>query len=74
MSPSKIPIRTEVPSLSKVFRSSVVLPAPGEDIRFTAQTPDASSRRSFSSATRSFSDSRFSRIVTLVCPVSTYPE
>ena len=43
-------------------------------MRFTARTPDAASRRPLSSATRSFSESRFSRIVILVWPVSVYPE
>ena len=53
--------------------SRVVFPAPGDDMRFTACTPDSANLRPLSSAIRSFSESRFSRIEILVCPVSVYP-
>ena len=39
MSPSSTPIRTRSPSMASVRRSSVVLPAPGADIRLTVRTP-----------------------------------
>ncbi len=66
MSPSITPMRSERPSSSRVLRRSTVFPAPGDDMRLTAHTPDSAKRRPLSSATRSFSESRFSRIVTLV--------
>ena len=44
MSPSSTPMRTEPPSISRDLRRSVVFPAPGDDMRFTARTPAAASR------------------------------
>ena len=39
MSPSRMPMRCLPSSAARVRRSSVVLPAPGDDIRLTARTP-----------------------------------
>ncbi len=74
MSPSNTPMRIDSPRICNVLRRSVVFPAPGEDIKFTAQTPDAASRLPLSSATRSFSERRFSSMAILVSPVWAYPE
>ena len=43
MSPSRMPTRTRPSSAASVRRSSVVLPAPGADIRLTVRTPWARS-------------------------------
>ena len=71
MSPSTTPARTPVSRrCRRVCTSSVVLPAPGEDIRFTQRTPAASSRARFSAAARSFSPKMRSRTITRSTPVS----
>ena len=44
-----------LPSSVSVRLSSVVLPAPGDDMRFTARTPALAKARLLASATRSFS-------------------
>ena len=41
MSPSITPMRSERPSSSRVLRRSTVFPAPGDDMRLTAHTPDS---------------------------------
>ena len=70
MSPSRTPIRTELPSWRNVRLSNVVLPAPGEDMRFTVRTPARANASRLASATRSFSERRFSRISTRTVPVA----
>ena len=41
MSPSRTPMRSRSRSATSVWRSSVVLPAPGDDMRLTVRTPAA---------------------------------
>ena len=71
MSPSRIPSRTRSPSAVMVAFRSVVLPAPGEDIRLTVVTPARAKSARLRSATRSFSSRMLSSTATRSAPVST---
>ena len=73
MSPSMIPMRSCPASRDRVSRSSVVLPAPGEDIRFTTRTPAAANCARLAAAVLSFSSKIASRTSTRSPPVW-YPE
>ena len=57
-------------SSSSVRLRSVVLPAPGDDIRLTVRTPALARSRRFSSATRSFSETMSSSTATRDVPVA----
>ena len=64
-------MRTCSPRATMVRLNSVVLPAPGPDMRLTARTPAAANAARLPSATRSFSDRIFSSTATRDTPVST---
>ena len=69
MSPSMIPMRTRRASRDSVSRSSVVLPAPGEDMRLTARTPLAANVARLAAAVLSFSPKIRSSTSTRSAPV-----
>jgi hypothetical protein len=64
------PSRTRSPSAAMVAFRSVVLPAPGEDIRLTVVTPARAKSARLRSATRSFSSRMLSSTATRSAPVS----